>query len=927
MFGLQLKIVKKLDLRTPLRQYLFSTYSQNASSAGDAEVETAKHDSSLNALQTMRDRLLLISVANAGALQALTDYYLQLDSCSKRFPLTSSGIHCSPILFEWSDTLSQSRNFVGNSSWEYERACCLFNIAVIESGIAAVIDRRDQDGAKACKEGFQRSASFLSFLRSNVAPRLLGIMPRDLQDQGLSLFVSILQAQAQVCLYELGRDKGMNPDALSIIAGGASELFSRAENAFPPGSADSDETNKSCPMVPWSYHAKCQRICWDAVKFYRQATLCAERFEKTGHGYGEQIAWLKAAELACNSAFRFRDFVNSQQESALILIAQAEAIAAKEKSSSSSSFLNWIPLSKAPASSALPSEPTSRPNTVFATVDVSLAESVLSRTRELLSTAVKENVEIYQQRVPELSELQEIESRILAKVSPEIGADLTMEKKGVKDLFSGIYPPEVAVAIRALKEKKEAVLHSRRERATKSMEDENSKLAEFNLPYAVLTGPGSSGVPEALWLRISRTQSDGGLNELERLLTLNTAMSNAALEWIRIAGAVLDAEAEEDEQHRATYGPKWTIVSSKVAAHELREDVQRYKSLEQTAVQSDLRVRNLMEENRRDLQRLSLSRDDFDRSFPAGYEETPSVTDSAGIEAEGLRKKILQSLEDLRQLRATRGNLVLEFDVDIEHEAKDLSSVPHTALSAAIDAVFLKPSLSSQRLEDTYTRQEKLLLLIASDVSRFTQLRSLDEHQRSRVRGVQSLNDIVDKYEQIKAHLKDGEGFWFEFKKRTEVLLATVKDFKEARLIEVRETMFRLTPRPLSISSNSPVAYAPPSYQAPSQPQPQQHPYVSQSNPYHGGQQQQPQPQQQQQQQPIAHPSLSAIRVPQSSEAPPTQIHLPTAPQYFPPGQDTPSVATLTSMGFERSRVIDALAANSGNFDNALASLLSSPRV
>lgn len=902
MFGLQLKTTKKVDLRTPLRSYLFFLYSQNSSSPGDAEIETSKHDVSLSTLQTLRDRLLLINVANTGALQALTDYYLQLESVSKRFPFASSGYHCAPIVFEWSDTLSQTRNFVGNSSWEYERACCLFNIAVVESGMAAVIDRREQEHAKACKEGLQRSASILSFLRSNIAPRLLGAMPRDLQDQGLSLFVSLMQAQAQVCLYEIGRDKGMNPDALSIIAGGASELFSRAENAFPPAGQDSDETNRCCPMVPWSYHSKCQRICWDAVKFYRQATLCAERFEKTGHGYGEQIAWLKASELACNSAFRFRDFVNSQQESALLQIAQAEAIAAKEKSSSS--FLNWIPLSK-PQTSA-PSE--SKPNTVFATVDVSLADSVLTKTRELLATAVKENVEIYQQRVPELSELQEIESRILAKISPEIGADLMLEKRGVKDLFVGVYPPEVAAAVRALTEKKEAILHARRERATKSMEDENTKLAEYNLPYAVQTGPGSSGVPEALWLRISRTQSDGGINELERLLTLNTAMSNAALEWIRIAGAVLNAEEEEDAQHRTTYGPKWTIVSSKVAAHELREDVQRYKALEQSAMQSDERVRNLMNEHRRDLQRLSLSREDFDKSFPAGYEEAPSVTDSVGMEAESLRKKILQALEDLRQLRTTRANLVTEFDINIDHEAKELSNIQNTSVSAAIDAIFLKPSVSSQRLEDTYSRQEKLLISISSDVTRFSQLRSLDERQRNRVRAVQGLNDIVDKYEQIKAHLKDGEGFWTEFKKRTELLLATVKDFKEARQIEVRETLFRLQPRPLSIS-NSPIVYSPPVYQAPPQA----------SLPPQGQQLQQ-----QQQQQGI-HPSLASIRVPQPIQ--PSAPNSNSTAAYFSPSHDSPSVATLTSMGFERGRVIDALTANNGNFDNALASLLSSPRV
>jgi programmed cell death 6-interacting protein len=936
MFGLQLKITKKLDLKTPLRTYLFLTYSQNSTlGPGDIEIEVSKHDVSLNALQQMRDKLLLINVANTGALQALQEYYLQLESVSKKFPLSSSGMHNAPsINFEWTDTLSRKNNFVGNSSWEYERACCLFNIAVIESGMATVIDRKDLENAKACKDGLLRSASVLSFLRTSIAPNLLGVVPRDLQDPGLSLFFSLLQAQAQVCLYEIGRDKGMNPDTLSIIAGGTSELFSRAENAFPSEGPDADETNRSCPTVPWSYHAKCQRISWDAVKFYRQATLCAERFEKSGFGYGEQIAWLTASDAACNAVFTFKEFVNNQQESALRAIAQADAILAKEKNSSS--FLNWMPLTQAPISSTVSVE--SKPNGVFATVDVSLAKSVKEKVQELLLIARKENNEIYQQRVPLLSELPEIESRILVKITPETGADLTLVKKGIKDLFSNLYSPEVAAIVRVLNEKKLAVLHGRRERATKSMEDENSTLAEHNLPYTVQTGPGSSGVPETLWQKIARCQSQGGINELERLLTLNTAMSNASSEWIRIATAILSEEAEEDEQHRTMYGAKWTIVSSKVAAHELREDVQRYKSLEQTAEQSDLRVRTMMTDHRKDLQRLTLSRSEFDHSFPSGYEETPSVTDSVGNEAEGLRKKILQGLEDLRQLRANRGNLVTEFDVDLELEAKALVSLNHNELTAAIDAVFLKQSASSQRLEETYTRQAILLSHITTDVTRFSQLRSLDERQRNRVRAVQSLNEVVDKYEQIMAHLKDGEGFWTEFKKRTEVLLATVRDFKEARAIEVRETLFRLQPRPLSISS--PVAYSPPLYQPLGTPQPS---VLQQSNPYYSGQQINLQQQQQQQQQqqfiqqgqqqqhqlnPGSNPqsSLSAIRVPSTIQPTAPASPFSTAVNLLH-GQESPSVATLVSMGFERSRVIEALNANHGNFDNALAALLSSPTV
>jgi programmed cell death 6-interacting protein len=469
------------------------------------------------------------------------------------------------------------------------------------------------------------------------------------------------------------------------------------------------------------------------------------------------------------------------------------------------------------------------------------------------------------------------------------------------------------------------------------MEDENSTLAENNLPYTVQTGPGSSGVPETLWQKIARCQSQGGINELERLLTLNTAMSNASSEWIRIATAILSEEAEEDEQHRTMYGAKWTIVSSKVAAHELREDVQRYKSLEQTAEQSDTRVRTMMSDHRKDLQRLTLSRSEFDHSFPSGYEETPSVTDSVRIEAEGLRKKILQGLEDLRQLRANRGNLVTEFDIDLESEAKALVSLNQNELTAAIDAVFLKQTTSSQRLEETYSRQAILLSQITTDVTRFSQLRSLDERQRNRVRAVQNLNEVVDKYEQIMAHLKDGEGFWTEFKKRTEVLLATVRDFKEARAIEVRETLFRLQPRPLSISS--PVVYSPPLYQPPSlgttQPS-----VLQQSNPYFSDQQinlQQPQQQQfnqqgQQQQQQQLNPgsnpqsSLSAIRIPSTIQPTAPSSPFSTAVNLLH-GQEAPSVATLVSMGFERSRVIEALNANHGNFDNALAALLSSPTV
>jgi len=87
--------------------------------------------------------------------------------------------------------------FLALTSLGYEKVCVLFNIAALQSSIAASQSLDNDDGLKLATKLFQQSAGILNYLKS-AAPAAISQEPTpDLNPETLTVLSNLMIAQAQ----------------------------------------------------------------------------------------------------------------------------------------------------------------------------------------------------------------------------------------------------------------------------------------------------------------------------------------------------------------------------------------------------------------------------------------------------------------------------------------------------------------------------------------------------------------------------------------------------------------------------------------------------------------------------------------------------------------------------------------------------------
>eukprot|EP00914_Ancora_sagittata_P019550 GHVO01039021.1.p1 GENE.GHVO01039021.1~~GHVO01039021.1.p1 ORF type:complete len:711 (+),score=93.42 GHVO01039021.1:25-2133(+) len=203
-------------------------------------------------------------------------------------PKRGSGI------FRWSDSF---RKIVWSSSngVAFERACVAFNCAALETCIAGAVDRGSNEGVKQAIKFYQLAAARLSQIRDTVVPKIKELADVDLTHSALSMHVSMILAQAQLCFYEKAvRDK-LNRSLLSKLACQTSQYFNAAllyAQAMP--SSQRDET--------WVNWFRVQELAFMSAGHYHRALCDAQFALDATKGHGEVVARLCVAMGLCEKA-------------------------------------------------------------------------------------------------------------------------------------------------------------------------------------------------------------------------------------------------------------------------------------------------------------------------------------------------------------------------------------------------------------------------------------------------------------------------------------------------------------------------------------------------------------------------------------------------------------------------------------------------
>ena len=173
----KLKTTEPVDFHTA-----FSFFISNK-----LNLDSNKYENQIQTLTSFRQDFLGAGLDLAGR-DIVYRYYGQLELLDLRFSFTDNNLD-----FIWFDSFTNEH--VAQHSFAFEKACVIFNLAAIISGIASASNKYDQSGIKQAFNYFQCAAGLYSYINENFlhAPSL------DLSKECCKCLSELMLAQAQEC--------------------------------------------------------------------------------------------------------------------------------------------------------------------------------------------------------------------------------------------------------------------------------------------------------------------------------------------------------------------------------------------------------------------------------------------------------------------------------------------------------------------------------------------------------------------------------------------------------------------------------------------------------------------------------------------------------------------------------------------------------
>ncbi|XP_059620927.1 programmed cell death 6-interacting protein [Phlebotomus argentipes] len=196
-----LKKPSEVDVVKPLKNLIQSSYgsSDKVPNYGEAVNEFSKLRNS--AIWKFFEKY-------ESSLDIVYNYYDQLSGLEAKVPVQELQIP-----FKWKDAFSKGSLFGGRasltlSSLAYEKVCVLFNIAGLESAVAAAQSLDSDEGLRLATRLFQHSAGIFTHLKAAVPAAIPQEPTPDLYPEVLTILSNLMVAQAQeIFVVKAIRDK------------------------------------------------------------------------------------------------------------------------------------------------------------------------------------------------------------------------------------------------------------------------------------------------------------------------------------------------------------------------------------------------------------------------------------------------------------------------------------------------------------------------------------------------------------------------------------------------------------------------------------------------------------------------------------------------------------------------------------------------
>ncbi|ESO86831.1 hypothetical protein LOTGIDRAFT_207048 [Lottia gigantea] len=280
-----LKKTYEVDFAKPLRSFIQNTYTS---------AEPDDYNSALSEFNKLRNLMITKSVdKHESALEVLYRYYDQLIAIENKLPITENQIR---VLFKWKDAFDEGSLFSGRrtlaiASGAYERVCMLFNIAALQSQIAAVQNNDSDEGLKTAAKYFQQACGIYGHLKDVVMSHVQQDPTPDINPDTVSALSSLMLAQAQEAFYRKATNDKMKDAMIAKLAYQTSELYADAMKLMQLSSI------RDLWPRDWLSTVVMKQAAFHGLAEYYQSQVAAN-----GKNYGEQIARLQHAQELLNAS-------------------------------------------------------------------------------------------------------------------------------------------------------------------------------------------------------------------------------------------------------------------------------------------------------------------------------------------------------------------------------------------------------------------------------------------------------------------------------------------------------------------------------------------------------------------------------------------------------------------------------------------------
>lgn len=733
MIPVTFKYTAKLDIATPMQQYLESKYSKE---------EAAKHADALSRFQSLRNDVASVVAPNEAARETLLTYFVQAARAADKFPVSETTVK---IPFVWTDLFVAGRQ-ISHYSWAYDRACALFNVAALESQLACSITRDSTTAIEQATKHFCQAAGVLDFIKRDAGSRILGTLPFDLTPQGLTMLTNLQLAQGQVCFYELASQKGMKNEVLARIAGQAADLYRNAYNAFTE--AQWAEFDKA---FPWSSYLKFNFITFDAASFWQMSQKALAEASAKGSGYGVELGWLNVAEQAALKALT-------------TIRGSKDATVRSIDTGNMELLLRKIQTRKAEADN------DNRKVYVEAiTPAADLGHVPRAELAKLLP-------------MPDLSAYESKGNLFAAIIPVEVAAAMA----GVEDKLTAAVADAKEECNRASDEAR-AVLSALGLPGSLDAADPTNSAPGVppTLWERIRKTQIEGGLPELARLQAANAAASDRatttLREVTRTLDEESAADAACRRsygdrWTAVPSDIIAGELRGEV---AKYSKVAEVAAATDAAVTAKLEASRAKL---TAISTG-----------RSKAELDAS---IPSGYSPGMGAAAAAGGGAGGEAEVMRLALKESVGQLTALLDGRTRLCNEIKERFDRPAAVAVLLAcdgsPAAVAAATDRIMATAGGPRAAVTANLAAQGPLLEVIKAQHARFTLVRAQDERTRARERALQDLSEACDRFDEIRSNLREGEAFYADLNRESDRLLIVARDSAAARGLQQRELMLSL---------------------------------------------------------------------------------------------------------------------------------------